>query len=273
MTEVPKFLYHYTSIDKLALILKNRTIRLNPLDKMDDLQEAKTKDLRNAGQYIFVSCWTDSKDENIPMWNMYTKIDEGVRIGLPANPFEKHVITRATIEEHTHLPQPQLNESIETFFDAEYVLKNMKLIPPLMGEDVLIPVTYTRDKSLLEPEVKIQNGYMYGVIFEKLGRYKSIDWAFQNEWRYRLEFQPSTIESTPEESGYEAQHQFQKMMGGERTMLQDHFDLVISELALSQMEIIPSPKMSNGYKILLQALKEKYNPNATIIESKFEGLI
>ena len=34
-----EYLYHYTSIEILALILKNRTIRLNPLDKMDDLQE------------------------------------------------------------------------------------------------------------------------------------------------------------------------------------------------------------------------------------------
>ena len=38
-----EYLYHYTSVDSLALILKNKTIRLNPLDKMDDLQEKKTK--------------------------------------------------------------------------------------------------------------------------------------------------------------------------------------------------------------------------------------
>ncbi|MBE6746525.1 MAG: hypothetical protein E7558_03645 [Ruminococcaceae bacterium] len=34
-----EYLYHYTSIETLALILKNRTIRFNSLDKMDDLQE------------------------------------------------------------------------------------------------------------------------------------------------------------------------------------------------------------------------------------------
>ena len=32
-------LYHYTTIDTLALILKNRTIRFNRLDKVDDLEE------------------------------------------------------------------------------------------------------------------------------------------------------------------------------------------------------------------------------------------
>lgn len=41
------YLYHYTSLEKLALILKNRTIRLSPLDKMDDRQEQKTSDVEN----------------------------------------------------------------------------------------------------------------------------------------------------------------------------------------------------------------------------------
>ena len=43
------YLYHYTSLEKLALILKNRTIRLSPLDKMDDRQEQKTSDVENVG--------------------------------------------------------------------------------------------------------------------------------------------------------------------------------------------------------------------------------
>lgn len=50
-----EYLYHYTSIENLALILKNRTIRLNTLDKMDDLQEQKTRDVQNFGKFFFVS--------------------------------------------------------------------------------------------------------------------------------------------------------------------------------------------------------------------------
>ena len=33
-------LYHYTSIETLALILKNGTIKFNRLDTVDDLEEA-----------------------------------------------------------------------------------------------------------------------------------------------------------------------------------------------------------------------------------------
>ena len=46
-----KYLYHYTNIETLALILKNRTIRFNSLDRMDDLQEQQTADVKNIGQF------------------------------------------------------------------------------------------------------------------------------------------------------------------------------------------------------------------------------
>ena len=65
------YLYHYTSVETLALILKNKSIRFNSLDKMDDHQEQETSDLKNIGQFIYISSWTDDDTENIPMWNMY----------------------------------------------------------------------------------------------------------------------------------------------------------------------------------------------------------
>lgn len=48
-------LYHYTTIDTLALILKNRTIRFNRLDKVDDLEEKVVSCGVNLAQYIFAS--------------------------------------------------------------------------------------------------------------------------------------------------------------------------------------------------------------------------
>lgn len=70
-------LYHYTTVESLALILKNRTLRLNPLDKMDDLQEAQSQSRQNYGQFIYVSSWTDMKEESIPMWKMYSSMTSG----------------------------------------------------------------------------------------------------------------------------------------------------------------------------------------------------
>lgn len=99
-----KYLYHYTTIQNLALILKNRTLRLMPLNLMDDLQEAKSKDVQNFGQFVYVSSWTDKEEEVIPMWKMYTKPECGVRIGMLENPFQ--IIDKNTNE----FRDPMLNE-------------------------------------------------------------------------------------------------------------------------------------------------------------------
>ena len=48
----PEYLYHYTNVDSLALILKNRSIRLNSLDKMDDRQEQMSCDKQNFGKFV-----------------------------------------------------------------------------------------------------------------------------------------------------------------------------------------------------------------------------
>ena len=39
--ELPEYLYHYTSLETLSLILESNKIRLNRLDKVNDLQEAR----------------------------------------------------------------------------------------------------------------------------------------------------------------------------------------------------------------------------------------
>ena len=58
-------IYHYTTIENLALILKNKTLRFNALTNVDDMDEGITKD-RNLQKFIFVSCWGDNSEESIP---------------------------------------------------------------------------------------------------------------------------------------------------------------------------------------------------------------
>lgn len=52
-------LYHYTSIETLALILKHKTIRFSRLDRVDDPDEYSFKeDGITPAHYCYVSCWT-----------------------------------------------------------------------------------------------------------------------------------------------------------------------------------------------------------------------
>lgn len=67
-------IYHYTSIESLALTLKNRTIKFNRLDNVDDINETQFLDHygRTFSQYMFISCWTENSEKNLAFWNMYT---------------------------------------------------------------------------------------------------------------------------------------------------------------------------------------------------------
>ena len=78
-----KIHHHYTSIETLELILKNRTIRFNRTDRVDDPDENDIiiNDI-NIAKYLFVSCWTMEDCESIPQWSMYGNNSKGVRITL-----------------------------------------------------------------------------------------------------------------------------------------------------------------------------------------------
>ena len=75
-------IHHYTSINTLARILKYQTIRFNRLDCVDDVSEAKFYGKSDLIKFPFVSCWTDSNVESIPLWHMYTDKMRGVLISL-----------------------------------------------------------------------------------------------------------------------------------------------------------------------------------------------
>lgn len=78
-------IHHYTSINTLSLILKYQTIRFNRLDRVDDVSEAKFYGKYELGKFLFVSCWTDSNVESIPLWHIYTDKMRGVRISLESD--------------------------------------------------------------------------------------------------------------------------------------------------------------------------------------------
>ena len=41
-------IYHYTSLETLALILKNRTLDFNNVKNMNDLEESVTEDFKSS---------------------------------------------------------------------------------------------------------------------------------------------------------------------------------------------------------------------------------
>lgn len=274
--EATDFLYHYTSIDSLALILKNRTIRLNPLDKMDDLQEQKTADVENLGKFVFVSSWTEDAKESIPMWKMYTNPASGVRIKLRKNPFVWHGTRIKDIVAKTGMaltPDSDPEGELHTFLDyAELMDKGYMSVQAFNG-DILKQVEYTDEISKLEPKVAhIQDGKIE-LNIGNLGRYKNTHWEFQKEWRYIMTFISMNFKVGIETMQMLYSLTVTKMVQGKEPPPFRYYDLKIAPEFFDEMEIVCSPQMSPGNKLIIETLIEKYNPKATIVESELLGKI
>lgn len=151
------YLYHYTNIESLALILKNKTIRFNSLDKMDDKQEQMTSDLKRIGQFVYASSWTDEQNESIPMWNMYASLDRGVRIALPKNPFKLYENSQEQVASLFSASISPDSDETNTFSNTYIKLDDMKNYNILSlqslnsKDDFLVEVEYTDEKDKLYP--------------------------------------------------------------------------------------------------------------------------
>ncbi|NHZ86081.1 MAG: DUF2971 domain-containing protein [Planctomycetia bacterium] len=269
----PHHLYHYTSIDTLDKIIKSRKLKLNRLDKADDLNEGKTHDLGNLGMYIFVSCWTDTDSESIPLWNMYSDGMKGVRIKMHSNIIEPHFISSDSeislwakkkffIEKGTPYLVP-----IEEMHGQDFIVGPYP-------RDFLYKVEYSNNSNKIFPEsYKYENNY-HIIKFGLIGRVKRAEWEFQSEWRYRFTVLPAppppkrSYDKYKEETGKEfevlCKETFEK-----RIVSKDYFLLNIKENAINDMEIMLGPKCSNTE---LEAVKNIIENSGYKLKLKFSSL-
>lgn len=262
-----ELLYQYTNIEALASILKNHTIRFNSLDKMDDLQEQMSSDLKNAAKFVFISSWTQSQVELIPMWKLYTSLKRGVRIGLPRCPFEKHPATEAEAGQVIHgdnfkgkdclIPVSEMKQKFFYSCEATY------------GK-IIYDVVYTDNNDLLYPQLRGGEEGEMKIPLSKLGKHKNKFWAFQDEVRYIFTAIPfSEMPITKRALMQTAQNIYED----KEKQPFSSYDLKISDEAYSKMKITLSPDIDPGIEIAVRALQEKYNPDAIIEYSDLKGLI
>lgn len=260
-----EYLYHYTTLESLELILKNRTIKFSPLDKLDDLTEGISQDAEPYRRFVYISCWTDEDKESIPMWKMYTKYDAGIRIKLKKYPFKKYDWKKyvGILEGFDSMEDDNPNRSM--LLPAEKVVFG-DCIPFHLNakEDYLFKVEYTDDKTLLNPRIIAINETNAQIDIGILGRYKSMSWRFQEEWRYILHLQPWNAKAIQNpivlfDQNYENSITF--------------FALDIDGQAFENMEVTLCPNITKENDAFVQKLKEKFNPTMEIKHSSLEGKI
>lgn len=233
-----KYIYHYTSISTLALILKNQTIRFTSLKNVDDLQEMMSAEEKEYGKYCFVSCWTYEARESIPMWKMYSDSMKGIRIGLPEFPFQDFDDNHG---KKTYVPPP---------FERDNYF-----IYPAYSDMFLTPVQYSDEPCDLFTKVENSDGISFNSLSFSC---KSKFWDFQKECRYKLFIIPSV---PYKENGVRLgmpNYLEQVRMCPDLNI--NYFDLEIKPDLLKQIELITGPaiKPGSGEDILVATLAKEF---------------
>lgn len=264
-------LYHYTSIENLALILKNKTIRFSRLDCVDDVEESTVyNNTVPMGKYTFVSCWTDNEEESISLWNLYTPGMRGVRIKMKSSDiFFKHNHKPGIY--HTSAGDVTINAEIETYFSIEdqFNDKYIILFQDVKDENFIRKVEYSKDykkqsQSAINYTQKSGKPFL-DILTHEVGKYKNERWAFQEEIRFALTIVP-TIKN-PITNQFEI---IQAIQLGIEVPIK-FYDLKMNDTAFSSMEITTGPHCTISDQIIVESLIKSLNPTATINKSKLHG--
>lgn len=270
-----KYIYHYTTIDALMQILKNRTIRFSKLTKTDDMEESKTNDIGEAGQYVFASCWTESEDEILPMWIMYSNVMSGVRIGLPFLPFKDYSFERISSQNIPEFSNDVANANHNRNFTSNGMIQNPKytIVATFYHNSTIndLKVIYSDDDNLIKPNVLTTRPDRTSIAFQNVGKYKRTIWSFQKEVRYRLLVLPIT--------NIEIQDQlkpsYQGDTGSHRIIRQtkidvDYFDMKIEDDYFEKMIITLGIALTPEQKFKILTAVEVFNPKASVTESTLQ---
>ena len=270
MNEIPSHLYHYTSIETLALILKYKTIRFARLDLVDDPEEAETKDFGVFGRFCFSSCWTSRDEESIPMWKMYSNDLKGVRIKLPVFPLKEYSMCESTAKRRNSnvATTTKIENSSNAFYS--YInpdllsVNNFTVIP--MQENILKKVIYTDEDNLIYPKVYTESGLNKSIDLKDLGVYKRKYWEFQQEYRYLFFVSPWGQEDMLNATVETLIKLFERF--NYTDLPQKYLDLELDEEKFKDMTITLGPKTNEAEKVILDLLVDRFNPTAKIEQSR-----
>lgn len=244
-----KKLFHYTSVNNLALILKTKSIRFGRLDNVNDPEEGKVNDFHSLSQYIFISSWSENEEEDFALWNMYTQNMRGVRIELSLPIFESYSINNFNNYLFSH--NDYINEK-EGYF-IEY------------GINEPHKMEYSDNINLLKPNIRNE----IGLNLENVARCKKKIWKFEQEFRFRLEIFPFDKNLKSDNFPDKYVHLIENKVPPPI----DSYFIKIKDDSFKQMIITTGPKNLPGDYEIIEALISKYNKPAQLEISKLNGLI
>jgi len=238
-------LFHYTSIANLCLILKNKSIRFQRLDKVNDPEEAKIKSFPDARHFIYVSCWTNetNDEESIPLWNMHSSDMKGVRIRLPINMFKGR------------------NKPDKTTTNYPIIFTNSPIIIKRKNSDypglIVGPVRVEyKDNPLITDNCFEAKNSTVKVNLLPVGQSKHAHWYFEKEWRYKIIGMP--FEGTWNSSDLDCFFEVPQ---------NQYVDVQLDDSVINEMIIQMGPKSSLSESIMVDLLVKEYAKGTRVCDS------
>lgn len=274
-------IYHYTSIDTLELILKNHTIRFNRLDQVPDLSESNSFTKLKLGNFFFISCWTKSLKESIPLWQMHSQAMTGVRIGFVKQLLFNYKPVKIPSKYKDEIKQTGEYMSpipFERMCADNYFILPMFVNRKYFEREVKYSTAYKKIKNdAIKVEIK-ENGIFKSEINDPTGiaAVKSPEWEFEEEIRFVLFIMPSV--SVPQTATFEQYvESFTKHLGyflyngiGPNII---HFDVNIDPMSLDNIMITTGPRCSESDFQRVEQLVKQYSSKGKVQKSKLEGTI
>ncbi len=248
MKNIPSYLFHYTSIANLCLILRSRMIRFQRLDKVSDPEEAKTKSFPKAKYFTYVSCWTAEKndEESLPLWNMYSSDMKGVRIRLPINMFKGRNFPDDKVKGY-----PIINAECPIVIKRENSEFPGMIIGPL-------PIVYQKDPQNTAKCFEVKDSTVDVNLFH-IGQAKHEHWYFEKEWRYKIIGMPLEGKWYPKD--------YDQFL----TPPQSQFiDVRLDDSVIQEMVIQLGPKATFPDKLIVRLLIKEYAKEAIICDSSIK---
>jgi hypothetical protein len=273
-------IYHYTSIESLALILKTRKLRFTRLDGVDDVREAQAHAGIDFGKFFFVSCWTQQAEESIPQWSMYSREMQGVRLELPVFPFTNDPLRPKQgwtgIEWQGDLLSPLPFEALwgPSYFITPMFLRREHFAGPVE----YVPSVADAYARSIQREVHPDGRANLKIeALPLLPRRKSIEWHFQKEYRFSLFVLPSLPvppmgPGSPQFFEMIGQHMSNSFINNVDPRIA-FVDVDLSGEAFQDLVVRTGPLATAGGQASIEALVARFAPEARIEPSALSGAI
>ena len=174
-------IFHYTNLDALISILKNRTLKFNRIDNVNDQSEKLFINDQEVINQVFVCCFSYRVSEYIPHWYMYSKDVYGIRLAIYK---KKGLLTTDGLLDYS---QPiaaykngtKLDELSTANYDSNFAPTNDEWFVDFKSIDVIYDSKFAEDNPIIR---EFADG-RHVIDLSTLGTVKDEAWKFEDETR------------------------------------------------------------------------------------------